>query len=33
MIRRIAHVLAYDYCPQCGWWSRPMCGHTTPGQG
>jgi hypothetical protein len=28
MIRRIAHVLGYVYCAQCGWWSRPMCGHT-----
>jgi hypothetical protein len=17
-----------SYCPQCGWWTRPACGHT-----
>lgn len=28
MISRLVHTLGYIYCAQCGWWSRPMCGHT-----
>lgn len=28
MIRRLAYALGYVYCAQCGWWSRPYCGHT-----
>jgi hypothetical protein len=29
MIRRIAHILGYEYCATCGWWTRPHCGHTS----
>jgi hypothetical protein len=28
MIHRLAHILGLDYCAQCGWWTRPNCGHT-----